>query len=60
MAEAPESPANRSKVVYVVLGLAAVGVALALAAGGGGGDDGGGGDSDTPDTVPLNIQVSPP
>lgn len=54
-----ESSAPESRLIYVLLGVAAVGIALALS--GSGGDEGnGGGSGPMPGTVPLNIEVTPP
>ncbi len=51
-----EPSAPESRMIYVLLGVAAVGLALALA----GDSDGNPGGNPEPDTVPLNIQVTPP
>ncbi len=51
-----ESAAPESRVIYVLLGVAAVGLALALSNSGDSGNDSG----PMPGTVPLNIEVTPP
>lgn len=61
VADEKESSGSQSRVIYVLLGVAAVGLALALAGGGGGdGPEDDGGPDPTPGTVPLNIEVTPP
>ena len=56
--EATESSATESRLIYVLLGVAAVGLALALS----GGDDSSSTNTElpAPGTVPLNIFVTPP
>jgi len=54
---------NDNKLLYVILGVAAVGVGLALLSGGddgGNGDGGDGPETPEPGTVPLTIVVQPP
>ena len=58
VAEVSESSPSRNRLIYVLLGVAAVGLVAAVAGGGGGGG------SNEPmsdnDTVPLSITVTPP
>ena len=62
VAEAPESSSSRNGLIYVLLGVAAIGIVAAVAGGGGGGDDGPEAPEPMPgdDTVPLTITVTPP
>ncbi len=57
---AEESEASGNRALYVLLGIAAAGLVVALVAGSGG-DGGGSGETDPmPGTVPLTIEVTPP
>ena len=56
-AEATETSGPDKRIIYVILGVAAVGLAAVLLSGGGGSDDP---TVEPPGTVPINITVTPP